>query len=474
VERKPDSILSTFLRPTLVMVEGASEEKEKPRNTSQHTSISDSLNATVQRCCSLAESVLMGRDADDNSYESDWTTFEPEFLRTSLFQQQGGHLTESLWTEANENNDEFCIDWTTVPSSLRPASVYCQLGAERASNKEKQVGALLRHAIPIVDYLYQQNHNNNNNNTINVVEFGAGSGHLGLLLAFLRPTKCHVTLLERKEYACQQATKRANDASLQNITIVNTSMHTFAEAEQQFHLGLSLHSCGVLTDAALALCLQHGAAFCLCPCCYGQTAANLPADYLPRSRLLGPLRHQTAWCSTTTTTTTTTTTSRTPQHLQANSKSSLPLQQQHRQQLAKERRRLRKRQTEKPFYMVARSADCTSAVDSKTSFVTSQNFILAKRCMQIVDADRLLWAHEHGYSIHMASMVPLGVTPKNNLIVGLPPANNDVHNNNGGDTAAFAINNEVDMVALEASAGENAKAEAGEKAKTGREGFKDA
>ena len=110
--------------------------------------------------------------------------------------------------------------------------------------------------------------------------------------------------------------------------------------------------------------------------------------------------------------------------------------------------------------MVARSADCTSAVDSHESFVQSKNFILAKRCMQIVDADRLLWAAQHGYQIRMASLKPLDVTPKNNLIVGIPQADHKSSDEN------------VDMVALAASAGENAEAEAGEKAKTSFDQFR--
>jgi hypothetical protein len=123
----------------------------------------------------------------------------------------------------------------------------------------------------------------------------------------------------------------------------------------------------------------------------------------------------------------------------------------------KERRRLRKLQNTKPFYMVARSADCTSAVDS--NFLKTQNFILAKRCMQIVDADRLLWAAQHDYSVCMASLRPLEVTPKNNVILGMP----------GGNKEHVVV---VDMVALAASTRENTDAEAGEKQKTGQEQFR--
>jgi hypothetical protein len=212
------------------------------------------------------------------------------------------------------------------------------------------------------------------------------------------------------------------------------AIHEFADSlstENTFHLGISLHSCGVLTDAALALCLRNRAAFCLCPCCYGQTASNLPPDYLPRSQALQELH-----------------TMSTPQPQTESS--------------SKERRRRRKLQNTKPFYMVARSADCTSAVDS--NFCDTQNFILAKRCMQIVDADRLLWAAQHHYSVCMSSLRPFEVTPKNNVILGMPGEQQQQENEEHVVV--------VDMVALAASAGENADAEAGEKQKTGQEQFR--
>lgn len=385
------------------------EQKGPKRNQAEQ--ISDSRNAAVRACCSLAEGVLM----DQQCYESDWSTLEPAFLHSF---QRGNTLAEGACAD-----DEFSINWTDIPASLRPASG--QLDSSRALNKERQVESVLRHAVSMVTEIYDKR-----GERVEVVEFGAGSGHLGLVLAYLCSEKCSVTLLERKEYACQQARRREQEAGLSNVVVANTSLHEFAATVSQFHLGISLHSCGVLTDAALALCLRHRAAFCFCPCCYGQTAANLPDDYLPRSEVFVNMRSM-----------------RTPVPV-------IDMQ----SLTSKERRRLRQSQKVKPFYTVARSADCTSAVDQKDSFTQTQNFVIAKRCMQIVDADRLLWVQQHGYRVRMASLRPLEVTPKNNLILGVPRANN-------------VNTSEVDLTALHASSEENAGAEEGERRKTGQSQF---
>jgi len=80
--------------------------------------------------------------------------------------------------------------------------------------------------------------------------------------------------------------------------------------------------------------------------------------------------------------------------------------------------------------------------------------------MQIVDADRLLWVQQQqNYRVSMASLEPLEITPKNNVILGIPCATATTSNREHEPRVAF--------VALAASALENADAEAGERQKTG-------
>ena len=47
-------------------------------------------------------------------------------------------------------------------------------------------------------------------------------------------------------------------------------------------VGVAMHACGLLTDLSIDLCLERGARFALCPCCYGQVAAS---SERPRSGL---------------------------------------------------------------------------------------------------------------------------------------------------------------------------------------------
>lgn len=383
-------------------------ERQQPQLSLAHQRI-------IQGCCALAERLLSKSDAT-----SDWTTFAPFFLEQAPF--------ETPPTYSEYRKEPIVIDWESLPDSLRPCSG--QLDQERASNKQLQITSMLQHALPLVDQICLAK---TTQSTVHVVEFGSGSGHVGLVLAHLRPD-IHVTLVERKQYACNVAQRRARDAHLQNVSVVCSTLHAFAgydpatesisSASPLFHLGLSLHSCGVLTDAAIELCLHHRAAFLLCPCCYGQSALHLPDNYLPRSDPLQGLRK----VSTPT--------------LSMEGASS------------KERRRMRQLTAVPPFYNIARAADCTSAVN--TSFINSDNFMIAKRCMQLVDADRLLWVQQqHGYRVSMASLEPLEVTPKNNLILGVPLEET------GLEKVAMSL------TAMAASSSETVDAEKGERQKTG-------
>jgi len=256
------------------------------------------------------------------------------------------------------------IDWATVPASLDPAEG--ELAEDRANRKRMQVEAVVRAALPLIDAIVaaercrrrrarsgasgsvatnsgtgaggaggggdDDEEVNDGTERCHVVDFGSGSGHVGLLLAWLRPCDCFVTLLERKAYGCDQATRRAamawrgdepaGTATTATATLAAASprwglhvrvcqeaLHVFAaqppvgappwpaagmssspppppppvhalpppvHAPRLFDLGVSLHSCGLLTDGALEVCCLHGACFALCPCCYGQITTAHP------------------------------------------------------------------------------------------------------------------------------------------------------------------------------------------------------
>ena len=415
----------------------------------------------LRSCCDLVEGVLSNhhgdddggrvsapasdenRKAADSAFACDWGAWKSPLVQRRfqdlIFIEDNrvddDNLGSNHGDDGGDESDQGSrrIDWEMLPPSVRPESPHCELNQSRAAHKRLQLQAMCPLALRLVDELYQQRNKNANEPTrrIHVVEFGAGSGHLGLLLAVLRPKKCHVTLIERKEYACRQAQRRVDAAAgrLPNVTVLQSSIHDFARRFQPddsvdkdnqnataltFDLGLALHSCGVLTDAALTLCLQQKAAFLLCPCCYGQLAAHLPSQFLPRSDALQALHTVPTPIVT-------------------------------------------------PFVRVARAADCT------TTHVDSANFALAKRSMQLVDADRLLWARQHGYLVHMTSLTPLSITPKNNIIAGMPTA---AATTTTTTNTAQSTPHSVDTTALMASAAENTQAEAGERQKTGHGQFR--
>lgn len=145
-----------------------------------------------------------------------------------------------------------------VPLSLDPTGG--GIHGQRAARKRLQVEALLRPAIAVLDWLWldcqraAQTHaaDSKHRQPIHVVEFGAGSGHVGLLLAYLRPNAT-VSLLERKEYSCETAKRRAAEAGLTNVTVLQHELHEWAPISEPFDLGISLHGCGLLTDGALEL-----------------------------------------------------------------------------------------------------------------------------------------------------------------------------------------------------------------------------
>lgn len=398
----------------------------------------------VQQCCDLAEGCFLldenePKDTDQrdiHKYQSDWGTFNPEFLQQLDFNY--------------ETQPEIAVDWESVPESIHPQNG--ELGDERASNKQLQIEAMLRYILPMIDerLAMREEHAKKHNlhlEKLKVVDFGAGSGHLGLIVAHLRSVHCDVTLVERKEYACQQARRRSRQAFLEDVvTIAQMSLHEFSgfdpltndmttTTSPLFDLGISLHSCGVLTDAVLELCIQHRASFCLCPCCYGQAAKHLPDEYLPRCHTLRFMHDMP-----------------TPQLSVNKSKDFVSL---------KDKRLCQRMGKIKPFYHIASAADCTSAAN--TLYVHSDNFRLAKRCMQVIDVDRLLWVRDLlplDYNVSLADLEPLDITPKNNILLGTT-----------NNTTFTCTKTEFRFIALAASCSENEHAEEGERQKTGQKDF---
>ncbi|CAJ1359144.1 unnamed protein product [Effrenium voratum] len=242
------------------------------------------------------------------------------------------------------------ICWEELPKALDPAEG--ELDQGRAQRKRRQVESLAAYALAMLDP------------GAAVVEFGAGSGHLGLLVAYLAPSS-HVILVEAKEYSCKVARARVENTGIGNCGVFQGTVDEFAGTGQDFGLALGLHTCGLLADAVLRLAQSRQAAVCLVPCCYGQVSSKenhhrgqgTELHMHPCSQAMAEVSF--AWC--------------------------------------------------------AKAADFTpgkgGAFDAE-----SPGFQTALRCMQVVDTDRLLFAQERsGYKGELGLLDP-GCSPKCSVI----------------------------------------------------------
>lgn len=236
-----------------------------------------------------------------------------------------------------------------VPEGIDPA--FGKLQPVRAARKRLQCASLARHFTGFA------------HSRCKTVEFGCGSGHLSLLLAWLFP-RCTFILVERKEYTCSLAAKRVQLARLSNCHVMEGSVETLISQRQTFDVAITLHSCGLFTDEILKFCEATHAQFMLCPCCYGQLVSDMDR-FLDQSR--------------------------------SSDQKQLSLSRQ-------------------DLDLVARGADLLSSgqvydPNGDTWFHT------AKRCMRLIDALRLRGLRK-AYVARMTDLAPLSCSPKNNVIIG--------------------------------------------------------
>lgn len=191
-----------------------------------------------------------------------------------------------------------------------------------------------------------------------IVDFCSGTGHLGILLAYLLPN-CTIYLLENKEESQQLAMNRVNKLGLNNVVYFQCNLDYFTA---RFDIGVSLHACGVASDIVLEKCIGHRAKFVCCPCCYGKLY-DLDRIQYPRSKIF-----------------------------------------QDSELLLKE------------YLCLAHCADQTHDVDNVRTNVEKSH--QGYYCMDIIDRDRALRAEEYGYSVVRKRLKPENCTPKNRILVG--------------------------------------------------------
>ena len=221
--------------------------------------------------------------------------------------------------------------------ALDPAAGDLNVG--RAERKRQQIQSAAAHAVQLL------------NPGDVCVEFGAGSGHLGLLVASLRPD-VNVILVELKRYTCDIALARIEGLGLKNASVFCGSVDEFDSSEQPFDCAIGLHLCGLLTDSTLDLAMARRAAVCLVPCCYGQLVGGTNHD---RGGGTMPCMHPRS---------------------------------------AAYRAALGDAESAAAFQVVARAADLAMVGKDGVVDVASEAFVLAHECMRLVDTDRCLWMME--------------------------------------------------------------------------------
>ncbi|XP_052894627.1 glutathione S-transferase C-terminal domain-containing protein homolog [Anopheles moucheti] len=238
------------------------------------------------------------------------------------------------------------FDWDAVPMDARPEGG--KLPPARILRKRHQLESLVNEVMRLA-----------NDGTKTIVDFCSGTGHLGILLAYLLP-RCTVYLLENKEESQQRAMERVERLALRNIVFFQCNLDYFTA---RFDIGVSLHACGVATDIVLEKCFAQRAHFVSCPCCYGKLY-NIEQVTYPRSGLF--------------------------------QESDLLL---------------------KEYFCIAHCADQTHDLASdRTNVVKAhQGFY----CMDVIDRDRALRAEELGYGVLRKRLKDESCTPKNRLLVGI-------------------------------------------------------
>lgn len=149
------------------------------------------------------------------------------------------------------NDYEFTFNWNDIPDGANPNAGH--LPDERVIRKSQQ---LENFALAVLGLAKEGDL---------ILDFCCGSGHLGILLAYLLPI-CTIILLENKEQSLLRARLRVHEMGLKTIYFYQCNLDFFIG---KFDIGIGLHACGIASDLVLDKCLKANAKFVLCPCCCG-------------------------------------------------------------------------------------------------------------------------------------------------------------------------------------------------------------
>ena len=140
-----------------------------------------------------------------------------------------GHLLDCV-PQATTAESAICRE--VLSGSLDPSAG--DLDAARAERKRAQILSAAAHAVKLLAPGHR------------CVEFGAGAGHLGLLIASACP-RVQVTLVEVKSFSCDGARARVSSLGLCNVSVFCGTVDEYGATGEHFDCAVGLHLCGLLS-----------------------------------------------------------------------------------------------------------------------------------------------------------------------------------------------------------------------------------
>jgi hypothetical protein len=344
--------------------------------------------------------------------------------------QRDGGENERISSFVDLTNDSY--PFSVLPTSVRVwGDAPGQLkNAERAERKEGQLQSMMRCLLPFI------RPSSDTSSPFTIVDFGGGSGHLGIPLALLLPQCCIIVvdfngqsiqlMHEKVERVIQQIHDEGTPDDLLRFTASNVASQLsvkmrenpmfrccagqanspgfgilcnlfsfqgpIEQFREHFDLALALHLCGEATDVAIRKAVDtHAAAMVLAPCCVGKlsqkalnpdvfnaTGYNESAVSYPQSCLFRKLMGT---------------------NIEFNDKRA-------------------QRNQRNDWDALAKAADYSNEQECRTSRNATRRTAKA-----FVETDRRLFLEEqnvngsNGYRTALTKMEPLEVSPKNDILV---------------------------------------------------------
>lgn len=181
---------------------------------------------------------------------------------------------------------------------------------DRAKRKEQQLQSMLRCILPLIPSTKLQSSDIDDDEPFTIVDFGGGSGHLGIPLALLLPT-CRIVVVDLRKrsldlmhqkvelvvqeigtdpvYASKYQSKSnatmnvpgndsafascGRDGILENLFTFHGPVEQYT---QSFDMALALHLCGEATDVTLRKAVSvQATAIVVAPCCVGKLSQQV-------------------------------------------------------------------------------------------------------------------------------------------------------------------------------------------------------